>query len=136
MDLSSSEDSDCSFKVQKNDTVVSETSTNDGNTCDIKASKSVVSDEGQVSREQVISEELRKIKDIPSNLALIQTFYEHPWFKKEDVVEYPIENWNFGRNKSKDAIRSATFRFLWTKGFYLTAGDKFGADFLAYPGMN
>ncbi len=27
-----------------------------------------------------------------------------------------------------------TFHKLWTEGFYLTLGDKFGCDFLAYPG--
>jgi len=132
VDLSSSEDSD-SFKVKQSNTIVLETLSKD-NTIGMETSKSGDSDMAQVSREKVISEELSKIKDIPSNLALIQTFYEHPWFKKEDVVEYPIESWNFGSNCPKVAIRSATFRFLWAKGFYLTAGDKFGADFLAYPG--
>ena len=88
----------------------------------------------QVNRDDVISEELKKIRDIPTNLGLVQTFHEHPWFRK-DVIEHPIKKWEFGRNSTKDEIRSATFKFLWKAGFYLTAGDKFGADFLAYPGI-
>ena len=65
----------------------------------------------------------------------MQTFYENPWLEKEGCVEIPIHLWTFGEDSAKDSIRSATFRYLWNEGFYLTAGDKFGADFLAYPGM-
>ena len=37
-------------------------------------------------------------------------------------------------NSRKDRIRYKTFQDLWSKGFYITEGEKFGADFLAYPG--
>lgn len=33
-----------------------------------------------------------------------------------------------------ERVRYAAFRDLWRRGFFLTAGDKFGGDFLAYPG--
>ena len=103
------------------------------NSSDVISSSST-SEEDQLHRNHVISEELKKIKDIPPNLALVQTFYEHPWSNKDDYAKFPIEKWNFGRTSEKDKIRTTTFRHLWKEGFYLTAGDKFGADFLAYPG--
>ena len=33
-----------------------------------------------------------------------------------------------------EELRLLTFRELRKRGFYVTSGDKFGADFLAYPG--
>ena len=103
------------------------------NSSDVIPSTST-SEEDHVHRNYVISEELKKIKDIPPNLALVQTFYEHPWSNKDDYAKVPIEKWDYGKTSEKDKIRTATFRHLWKEGFYLTAGDKFGADFLAYPG--
>ena len=35
---------------------------------------------------------------------------------------------------SGDELRLLTWQELWKRGFYVTSGDKFGADFLAYPG--
>ena len=124
VELSSSEESDSS-DVKSHETSLSDTV--------IAGSSS--SEESHISRSVVISEELKKIKDIPPNLALVQTFYEHPWLKKDSCVEIPIHKWTYGKDSAKGSIRSATFRYLWNEGFYLTAGDKFGADFLAYPGM-
>ena len=84
--------------------------------------------------EQIISEEIGKIKDIHPNSSLVQTFYEYPWLKKCDLVEYPIDKWLSRTQTRTQSLRSATFSFLWNAGFYMTAGDKFGADFLAYQG--
>ena len=123
VELSSSDDNDAP-KITGN-----ETSSSDN----ILASPST-SEEDHVHRDHVVSEELKKIKDIPPNLALIQTFYEHPWSDINDYAEFSIEKWKYGKSSEKNNIRSATFQHLWNEGFYLTAGDKFGADFLAYPG--
>ena len=122
IELSSSDDNEAA--KEKEDEI---------NSSDVIPSSST-SEEDQVHRNHVIAEELKKIKDIPPNLALVQTFYEHPWSNKDDYAKFPIEKWNIGRTSEKDKIRTATFRHLWKEGFYLTAGDKFGADFLAYPG--
>ena len=54
-------------------------------------------------------------------------------------------NWNCSKIVERDyatlqpttnhqSIRSAVFKDLWEKGYYLTGGTKFGCDFLAYPG--
>lgn len=124
VELSSSEESDSS-SIKIHDSSLSDT---------VIASSSS-SEESHINRNAVISEELKKIKDIPPNLALVQTFYEHPWLKKDSCVEIPLHKWTYSIDSAKGSIRSATFSYLWNEGFYLTAGDKFGADFLAYPGM-
>ena len=57
-------------------------------------------------------------------------FSAHPWVKAEDKIPYewqpiltPLEE-----------IRKSVFRKLWLRGFYITSGEKFGGDFLVYPG--
>lgn len=32
------------------------------------------------------------------------------------------------------SLEATVFRDLWTRGFFVTSGLKFGCDFLAYPG--
>lgn len=34
------------------------------------------------------------------------------------------------------SLRYIIFKDLWEKGYYLTSGMKFGADFLVYPGVH
>lgn len=36
--------------------------------------------------------------------------------------------------KNTTRVKCKTFKDLWEKGYYLTAGQKFGGDFLAYIG--
>ena len=64
------------------------------NSSDVISSSST-SEEDQIHRNHVISEELKKIKDIPPNLALVQTFYEHPWSKKEFLL---LTLWSVSRS--------------------------------------
>ena len=41
--------------------------------------------------------------------------------------------WRYPETK-QEQVKSLTFKELRRRGFFLTSGDKFGADFLAYPG--
>ena len=84
--------------------------------------------------QNIVSEEIEKIKDIHRDLALVQTFYEHPWFRKSNIFEYPTEKWKSRVKSPQEGLKSATFSSLWRAGFYVTDGDNFGADFLAYQG--
>ncbi|CAB4065542.1 TSEN34 [Lepeophtheirus salmonis] len=80
-----------------------------------------------------------KIKDIRKEQSLIQLRIGHVSWTEESVKEVSKEiNW---RNKYKEYcstnekhLRMAAFRDLHSKGFYLSEGFNFGADFLAYPG--
>ncbi|PSN33817.1 hypothetical protein C0J52_19369 [Blattella germanica] len=53
-----------------------------------------------------------------------------PWLKEEDTK--PVE-WFYPVTRA-EKLRYLTFKDLWEKGHYLTPGQTFGADFLAYPG--
>ena len=88
----------------------------------------------EIFYQNIVSEEIEKIKDIHRDLALVQTFYEHPWFRKSNIFEYPTEKWKSRVKSPQEGLKSATFSSLWTSGFYVTDGDNFGADFLAYQG--
>jgi len=37
---------------------------------------------------------------------------------------------------STDTLKYHVFSYFWEKGYFLTAGGKFGGDFLVYPGMS
>jgi tRNA splicing endonuclease len=54
------------------------------------------------------------------------------WLYEEDAT--PVE-WQYPVT-STETLRYKTFKDLWEKGHYITGGQKFGADFLVYPGMH
>ncbi|CAB3365989.1 Hypothetical predicted protein [Cloeon dipterum] len=81
-------------------------------------------------RESVIKDELNKVVPIPEEAALTQVPTETPWIKDLTATEiqYPMPQ------KKIEWLKFKTFADLWRRGFYVTAGQKFGGDFLAYPG--
>ena len=54
----------------------------------------------------------------------------HPWIRKCDKI--PFE-WRPPAS-DQDRIRRLTFKTLWHRGFFISAGDNFGGDFLVYQG--
>nr|CAG4641288.1 EOG090X0G6M [Eulimnadia texana] len=84
-------------------------------------------DEKGFDKDLAIQEELDKISTMPKDLMMIHIFTRHPWPMKRNEVDWV-------KIKCSNRIREAVFVDLWSKGFYLTAGEKFGGDFLAYPG--
>lgn len=87
-------------------------------------------DEMEIDREALLKEELDKIKSVDENNALVQTFTASPWLTEKDSE--PVQ-WNYPSTRS-EKLRYKTFKDLWEKGHYLTPGQKFGADYLVYPG--
>lgn len=55
---------------------------------------------------------------------------ENPW-KRE--TECALADWTYPKTDA-EKLKYAVFRDLWEKNYYLTSGQKFGGDFLAYPG--
>lgn len=51
---------------------------------------------------------------------------------EDNFVE--VTDWNYPHTE-KESIRYQIFKDLWEKGYYVTCGQKFGGDFLVYPGM-
>ncbi|XP_069699872.1 tRNA-splicing endonuclease subunit Sen34 [Periplaneta americana] len=83
-----------------------------------------------IDKEALLKEELDKIKCIDESSTLVQIFTANVWWNEDDAT--PVE-WNYPENNS-EKLRYKTFKDLWEKGHYLTSGQKFGADFLVYPG--
>lgn len=56
-------------------------------------------------------------------------FLVYPWIDKDiKTVE-----WKYPSNY-KQQLRYKTYKNLWEKGYYVSSGEKFGGDFLVYPG--
>lgn len=68
------------------------------------------------------------------NTSLIFAFFlkASAWLSEEDAT--PVQ-WKYPATSTEN-LRYKTFKNLWENGYYLTAGQKFGVDFLLYPGMN
>lgn len=84
----------------------------------------------ELTKDKIIEEEIKKIQNLPEHLQVIEIFTENPLM--EMLKPTPAE-WSFPSSK-KDKLRYAVFKDLWERNYYLTAGVKFGGDFLAYPG--
>ena len=54
-----------------------------------------------------------------------------PWLQASEleVIDFTLIPQN-----PEETLRSKVFADLWLKGHFVTAGQKFGGDFLVYPG--
>jgi len=79
----------------------------------------------------IIKEQLAKVKDISRESALVQSFMENPFTTLP--LSHASTTLDIGASRLQQCRKLAFFD-LWRRGFFLTDGSKFGADFLAYPG--
>ncbi|PNF37704.1 tRNA-splicing endonuclease subunit Sen34 [Cryptotermes secundus] len=103
---------------------------NESSVQDQSQSKNYEMDTDHIDREALLRDELDKIKCMDENSTLVQTFTASVWLYEEDAT--PVE-WQYPVT-STETLRYKTFKDLWEKGYYITGGQKFGADFLVYPG--
>lgn len=54
----------------------------------------------------------------------------YPWHT--GVIK--IEEWNYPTTE-EEILRYKVFKDIWEEGYFVTSGEKFGCDFLAYPGI-
>lgn len=54
----------------------------------------------------------------------------YPWLREKDIK---VATWNYPTTIN-ETLRYRTYKDLWERGFYVSSGEKFGGDFLAYPG--
>ncbi|XP_012231670.1 tRNA-splicing endonuclease subunit Sen34 [Linepithema humile] len=87
----------------------------------------------KIDTESLLEEELAKLPKLNKNEALVQTHTAHPWFIKDDVK---IVDWKYPLIPVDQqlTIRYKVYKDLWERKYYITSGEKFGGDFLAYPG--
>ncbi|XP_033329777.2 tRNA splicing endonuclease subunit 34 [Megalopta genalis] len=84
----------------------------------------------EINRQELLEEEMAKIPKLDKTDALIQTHTVYPWTNKDEVE---IVEWKYPSNP-KEQLRYYTYKDLWEKGYFVTSGEKFGGDFLVYPG--
>lgn len=84
-----------------------------------------------VDRDALFKEEMDKLPKLEENDALIQIHTAYPWTSE---VEDKTSTWKYP-STPEETIRYKVYKDLWEKGFYVSSGDKFGGDFLAYPGI-
>lgn len=55
----------------------------------------------------------------------------YPWRDRDNIE---IVQWKYP-DTLHEKLRYETFKDLWERGYYITNGEKFGGDFLVYPGI-
>lgn len=79
--------------------------------------------------EEIFSEELEKSCKVTKD-NVIWPILLTPLTPGDNCVEVPREE----ISKSTTELKYRVYRDLWKKGYYITTGHKFGADFLVYLG--
>ena len=82
-------------------------------------------------RGSIIRDAIAKIKDISRERALVQSFMESPFSTLPSSHTQTL--YQIGSPRLQQC-RKLAFLDMWHRGFFLTDGAKFGADFLTYPG--
>ncbi|GFS45209.1 tRNA-splicing endonuclease subunit Sen34, partial [Nephila pilipes] len=91
-------------------------------------SQACSSDLINIDKNAIIEAELAKVTDVSKELCMIQFFAESLW--KREVTPVSLNK----PSTEKEKLRYAVYKDLWEKNYYITAGVKFGGDFLVYEG--
>ncbi|KAL0118432.1 hypothetical protein PUN28_009235 [Cardiocondyla obscurior] len=87
-------------------------------------------DKIEIDTKNLLKEELAKLPELSKNEALVQIHTAYPWSGENDVKavewKYPVT--------SDQQLKYKVYKDLWEKQYYITSGEKFGGDFLVYPG--
>ncbi|XP_044732650.1 probable tRNA-splicing endonuclease subunit sen34 [Chrysoperla carnea] len=83
-----------------------------------------------LSKEQILDEECKKIPDITFTNMLTPLCSNAPDYLKGEFINIPL---TFLKEKV-NPIRYKVFTDLWDRGYYVTDGLTFGGDFLVYEG--
>ncbi|XP_063978504.1 tRNA-splicing endonuclease subunit Sen34 [Diachasmimorpha longicaudata] len=83
-----------------------------------------------MNRDELFAQEVGKIKDLAPSEQIVQTHTAYPWSAPEEI---PPSEWKYPLTP-EDKFRCRVFTDLWSKGLYVTGGEKFGGDFLVYAG--
>ncbi|XP_065070001.1 tRNA-splicing endonuclease subunit Sen34-like [Rhopilema esculentum] len=92
--------------------------------------KKTSSEEPQYNEQTLVTNDDKKYFEKSTLIHLPTIVNERRWVNQDG---HQNQSWNYpGSLKEKSSY--AVFSDLWEKGYYLTAGGKFGCDYLAYPG--
>ncbi|XP_045766252.1 tRNA-splicing endonuclease subunit Sen34 [Maniola jurtina] len=85
-----------------------------------------------IDKDALLQEEINKLTNLAPAHILVHLPTEHHIETERKQVSVSILRPSVFDKKG--ASRYAIFKDLWQKGFHMTSGSKFGADFLVYPG--
>ncbi|CAH2091168.1 unnamed protein product [Euphydryas editha] len=85
-----------------------------------------------LDKEALLQEEINKIPKVSPIHTLVHLPTEHLINTENEQLQ--VDVLKPGVLSGEGAIRYSIFKDLWEKGYYITSGSKFGADFLIYPG--
>jgi len=74
-----------------------------------------------------LQEEIDKIAQMPEDVMMVQLLTRPHWDLKGEEIKNEMLT-------SVKSTKDIVFHDLWERGYYLTSGEKFGGDFLVYPG--
>nr|CAG4638120.1 EOG090X0G6M [Chydorus sphaericus] len=80
--------------------------------------------DGIIDEKAALQKEIDKIPDMSRDTMMIQLCTRPHWKSTATPFDFDI----------KPSVKSFVFEDLWKKGYYITSGQKFGGDFLVYPG--
>ncbi|EZA48854.1 hypothetical protein DMN91_005372 [Ooceraea biroi] len=84
----------------------------------------------EINTQDLLEEELAKLPKLCKNEALVQTHTAYPWNSTDSMKtvewKYPVT--------SNQQLKYKVYKDLWERNYYITSGEKFGGDFLVYPG--
>lgn len=78
-----------------------------------------------ITPEDILEEERKKIPDVTDATALVQIPTQHP---------FPSASYSIVELPPNTSSEYKIYRDLWNKGYFITEGHTFGGDFLLYPG--
>jgi len=88
-----------------------------------------------VEDKELEKEELQKVLELPKENLLVQIptgTWRH--YGLQEVEWKTLSSTQPHLKDPREDLRYRVFRDIWSRGFYLTTGGKFGGDFLVYPG--
>ncbi|CAK1586202.1 unnamed protein product [Parnassius mnemosyne] len=86
----------------------------------------------QLDKQTLLQEEMNKFPNLAPSQTLVHLPTEHP--REIEVTTVPVDILQPSVVDKEGKIRYNIFKDLWTKGYYITTGSKFGSDYLLYPG--
>ncbi|GIX75071.1 tRNA-splicing endonuclease subunit Sen34 [Caerostris darwini] len=125
---SNSEKNSCSIKIELENNLEKDCEKIGNKDASETIENSCDSEPINIDKNAIIEAELAKITGVSKEFCRVQLFTECPW-KQETlpvILNYP--------STEREKIRCAVYKDLWEKDYYITAGSKFGGDFLAYQG--
>lgn len=86
-----------------------------------------------IDKNTLMAEKISQIPKLEKTEMLVQIPTACPWVNNNNDDEIEIIKWNYPLTKD-DKSMYMVFKDLWEKNCYVTTGERFGGDYLAYPG--